>query len=67
VKAKFCGNGGKGEDDLHEALSAASGKLAEASAALTKLKAPPAAVRLLGEEVRDVLVRVKEQQAQAEG
>jgi hypothetical protein len=64
VKAKLCG---KGEDDLHAALTTASAKLTEASAALMELNEPPAAVRLLGEEVRDVLVRVREQQAQEEG
>lgn len=49
------------------ALVTASVKLSEAAAAFEKLPDPSPAVRLLKEEVQDVLLRVEEQHAQAGG
>lgn len=49
------------------ALQTASTKLKEARAPFEALDSPPFEVRLLGEEVGDVLTRVNEQRDQAEG
>lgn len=64
--SKLCNKGDQVKDTSadREALAVAGDKLSEAAAALEKLSDPSQAVRLLREEVRDVLVRLKDQHAE---
>ena len=66
---KLCGKDNQVKEIAadREALATASEKLSEVAAVLEKLSNPPEAVRLLREEVRDVLVRLKDQHAEMGG
>ncbi len=57
---------GKAEAE-RAALATAGTKLSEAATSFAGLESPSAPVRLLREEVRDVMARINEQRSQMEG